>query len=109
MPVELVLPDSGAQAADTAQQRITKSAKLETAGKKLFAWKFRLTQAIEPLSEREMQVLNYLDSALTSEDIGRELYVSVNTIRTHIKNIYRKLGVNRRAEAVDRARELGLM
>jgi LuxR family transcriptional regulator, maltose regulon positive regulatory protein len=64
---------------------------------------------VEPLSERELQVLRLLDSALTSEEIGRELFVSVNTIRTHIRNIYAKLGVNRRGDAVQRAQELNLM
>jgi LuxR family transcriptional regulator, maltose regulon positive regulatory protein len=61
---------------------------------------------VEPLSERELQVLRLLDSALTNEEIGRQLYVSVNTIRTHIRNIYAKLGVNRRGDAVLRAKEL---
>jgi LuxR family maltose regulon positive regulatory protein len=64
---------------------------------------------IEPLSEREIQVLRLLDSALTSTEIGRELYVSVNTIRTHIRNIYAKLGVNRRGDAVRRAKESNLI
>ena len=63
---------------------------------------------VEPLSQRELQVLHLLDSPLTSEEIGRELYVSVNTIRTHISNIYAKLGVNRRSDAVQRAKELSL-
>ncbi len=64
---------------------------------------------VEPLSDREIQVLRLLDSALTSEEIGHELYVSVNTIRTHIRNIYAKLGVNRRGDAVRRAKNLNLM
>ncbi len=64
---------------------------------------------IEPLSDREVQVLRLLDSRLNNEDIGRELYVSVNTIRTHIRNIYSKLGVNRRREAIDKAKELKLI
>ena len=58
----------------------------------------------EPLSDRELQVLRLLDSPLTSEEIGRELYISSNTVRTHIKNIYAKLGVNRRMDAVRLAR-----
>jgi LuxR family maltose regulon positive regulatory protein len=64
---------------------------------------------IEPLSEREMQVLRLMDSALTNEEIGGELYVSVNTIRTHLRNIYAKLGVNRRGDAVRCAKELKLI
>ncbi|MCU0485946.1 MAG: LuxR C-terminal-related transcriptional regulator [Anaerolineales bacterium] len=64
---------------------------------------------VEPLSERELQVLRLLDSPLTSEDIGRELFVSANTVRTHIRNIYGKLGVHGRLEAIQRARELKLL
>ncbi len=64
---------------------------------------------IEPLSERELQVLHLLDSSLTSTEIGRELYLSVNTIRTHIRNIYSKLGVNGRFEAVKKAKDLNLI
>jgi LuxR family maltose regulon positive regulatory protein len=64
---------------------------------------------LEPLSERELQVLRMLDSPLTSDEIGRELYISTNTVRTHIKNIYAKLGVNRRLEAVQKAKEIKLM
>lgn len=54
----------------------------------------------EPLSERELTVLRYLASRLTSSEIARELYLSVNTVRSHVKAIYRKLGVNSRADAV---------
>jgi LuxR family maltose regulon positive regulatory protein len=54
-------------------------------------------------------VLRLLDSFLTSAEIGRELYVSANTIRTHMRNIYAKLGVNRRGAAVRRAKELNLL
>jgi LuxR family maltose regulon positive regulatory protein len=67
------------------------------------------TYLIEPLSDRELQVLRLLDSRLTNEEIGRELYVSVNTIRTHIRNIYSKLGVNRRGQAIDKSKELKLI
>jgi LuxR family maltose regulon positive regulatory protein len=64
---------------------------------------------VEPLSERELQVLRLLDSPLTSEEIGRELYVSANTVRTHIRNIYGKLDVHGRLEAIRKARELKLI
>ncbi len=63
----------------------------------------------EPLSARELQVLRMLASPLTSTEIAGELYISVNTARFHIKNIYSKLGVHSRVEAVDRAKELGLL
>jgi LuxR family maltose regulon positive regulatory protein len=63
----------------------------------------------EPLTGREMEVLRLLASTLTAEEIAEQLYVAPSTIRTHIKNIYAKLGVARRLQAVERARELGLM
>jgi LuxR family maltose regulon positive regulatory protein len=63
---------------------------------------------VDPLSERELDVLRLLRSDLSGPDIARELVVSLNTVRTHTKNIYAKLGVNNRREAVRRADELGL-
>jgi LuxR family transcriptional regulator, maltose regulon positive regulatory protein len=64
---------------------------------------------IEQLSERERIVLRYLTSALSNVEIADELYVSVNTVKTHIKSIYRKLNTTRRRDAVRRARELRLL
>jgi LuxR family maltose regulon positive regulatory protein len=64
---------------------------------------------IEPLSERELDVLRLLGSDLDGPDIARELIVSLNTVRTHTKNIYAKLGVNNRRAAVRRAKELDLL
>lgn len=63
----------------------------------------------EPLSERELQVLRLLRTDLTSSDIANRLFISTNTARTHIKNVYGKLDVHRRDEAVQRAQELGLL
>ena len=63
----------------------------------------------ESLTERELQVLRLLASSMTSSEIARELYVAPSTVRTHIKSIYSKLYVNRRMEAVQRARELGII
>jgi LuxR family maltose regulon positive regulatory protein len=64
---------------------------------------------IEPLSDRELQVLRLLATDLTSTEIGEQLYISVNTVRFHTKNIYSKLNVHSRRDAVQRARELGLL
>ena len=64
---------------------------------------------IEPLSERELDVLRLLGTDLDGPDIARELIVSLNTVRTHTKNIYAKLGVNNRRAAVRRAEELDLL
>ena len=64
---------------------------------------------IEPLSERELEVLRLLESDLGGPDIARELSVSLATVRTHTRNVYAKLGVNNRRAAVRRAAELGLL
>jgi LuxR family maltose regulon positive regulatory protein len=62
-----------------------------------------------PLTERELAVLRLLPARLTNREIGRELYVSVNTIRSHIQAIYRKLEVASRDEAIASARQAGLL
>ena len=64
---------------------------------------------IEPLTERELEVLRLLRTYLTGPEIARQLTVSLNTLRTHTKNIYSKLGVNDRQAAVRRAEELDLL
>jgi len=68
-----------------------------------------IEQLIEPLSARELEILNYLNGYLSSMEIAEQLVVSVNTVRTHMKNIYGKLGVHGRSAAVRRAKELGLV
>ncbi|WP_328497733.1 LuxR C-terminal-related transcriptional regulator [Streptomyces sp. NBC_00414] len=64
---------------------------------------------VEPLSAREREVLLHLAQMMTTEEIADELYVSVNTVKTHLKSVYRKLAVTRRSAAVRRARELELL
>jgi LuxR family maltose regulon positive regulatory protein len=63
----------------------------------------------EPLSQAEARVLHFLPTSLSAPEIARELYVSVNTVRTHMRHLYDKLGAHRRLEAIDRARALGLL
>jgi LuxR family maltose regulon positive regulatory protein len=63
---------------------------------------------VDPLSARELDVLRLLGTDLDGPDIARQLFVSLNTVRTHTKNIYAKLGVNNRRAAVRRAAELDL-
>jgi LuxR family maltose regulon positive regulatory protein len=63
----------------------------------------------EPLSESELRVLRYLPTNLRGPEVAAELFVSLNTIRSHLRNVYAKLGVHSRTEAVNRARELGLL
>ena len=64
---------------------------------------------VSDLSESELRVLRYLPSHLSAQEIGAELFVSVSTVKTHMRHVYDKLGVHRRTEAVERARELGLL
>jgi LuxR family maltose regulon positive regulatory protein len=63
---------------------------------------------VEPLSERELEVLKLLRSELSGPEIAQQLIVSLNTLRTHTKNIFTKLGVNNRRAAIHRAEELDL-
>jgi LuxR family maltose regulon positive regulatory protein len=67
------------------------------------------SQLLEPLSERELTVLEYLPGRLKNQEIAGELYVSVNTLKSHLRNIYRKLDVADRDEAVAKATEIGLL
>jgi LuxR family maltose regulon positive regulatory protein len=64
---------------------------------------------VEPLSPREQTVLRYLPTMMSNQEIASELFVSVNTVKTHLKAIYRKLDVDDRREAVRRARRLELL
>jgi LuxR family maltose regulon positive regulatory protein len=64
---------------------------------------------VEPLSPKELEVLGNLAELLTTEEIAQTMFVSVNTVRTHVRSILRKLSVSRRNDAVRRARELGLI
>jgi LuxR family maltose regulon positive regulatory protein len=66
-------------------------------------------QLPDPLSQAEVRVLRFLPTSLSAPEIARELYVSVNTVRTHMRHLYDKLGAHRRLEAIDRARALGLL
>jgi LuxR family maltose regulon positive regulatory protein len=63
----------------------------------------------EPLSHGEIRVLRYLPTKLSAPEIADQLYVSVNTVKTHMRHVYDKLGAHRRHEAVERARALGLL
>lgn len=92
---------------------------LDEAVKQLIAWlgdESELTnieqannQLIEPLSERELEVLQLITSGETNRDIASQLYVGLSTVKKHINHIYSKLGVKSRTQAIARARELGLI
>ncbi len=64
---------------------------------------------VEPLTEREREVLMHLSRMLTTAEVASEMYISVNTVKTHLRNIYRKLAADHRREAVHRARQLKLI
>jgi LuxR family maltose regulon positive regulatory protein len=64
---------------------------------------------VEPLTKRELSVLLYLPTKLSLREIASEMYVSLNTVKSHSSALYRKLGVSDRKSAVDTARKLGLL
>jgi LuxR family transcriptional regulator, maltose regulon positive regulatory protein len=66
-------------------------------------------QLVEPLTDCEARILRYLPTNLSAPEIADQLSVSANTVRTHMRHVYEKLGAHRRAGAVDRARALGLL
>jgi LuxR family transcriptional regulator, maltose regulon positive regulatory protein len=64
---------------------------------------------LEPLSKSEMRVLRYLPTHLSAPEIAAELSMSTSTVKTHMRNLYAKLGAHSRAEAVESARALSLL
>ena len=64
---------------------------------------------MDPLTDRELEILSYLPTRLTNSEMAQRCYVSVNTIKTHMTHIYRKLDVANRNGAIHRAREMGLL
>jgi LuxR family maltose regulon positive regulatory protein len=64
---------------------------------------------VEPLSEREVEVLQLIAGGLTNREIADQLYLSLNTVKVHTRNIYGKLDVHNRTEAVAKARALSLL
>jgi LuxR family transcriptional regulator, maltose regulon positive regulatory protein len=69
----------------------------------------RQPRLLEPLSDSEARVMRYLPTNLSAAEIADQLYLSVNTVKTHMRHLYAKLGVHRRREAVECARALGLL
>jgi len=67
------------------------------------------SELIEPLSERELEVLQLIAEGLTNPEIATRLYLSLNTVKVHTRNIYGKLGVHSRTQAIARSQELGLL
>ncbi len=67
------------------------------------------SELVEPLSERELQVLELIAAGLTNPEIAARLFLALNTVKAHTRNIYGKLGVHSRTQAVARARDLGVL
>ena len=65
--------------------------------------------AAADLSEREVTILRLLATELSQREIGSELYISLNTVKRHVRNIFHKLGVSSRPDAVARGQQLGLI
>jgi len=65
--------------------------------------------ALDPITERELEVLKLLESNLSNREIAARLFISLATVKTHTKHLYRKLGVRARHEAIVRGKELGLL
>lgn len=66
-------------------------------------------QLVDPLSNREIEILELIASGLKNKEIAEQLVISINTVLYHVKNIYRKLGVNKRTLAVAKAKEINLI
>ena len=64
---------------------------------------------VEPLTEREREVLRHFSDMLNTAEVASEMYISINTVKAHLKRIYRKLAATHRGEAVRRARQLELI
>ena len=64
---------------------------------------------IDPLTTRELELLSHLPTRMSNAELAATCFVSVNTVKTHVAHIYRKLGVTNRDEAVERAGQLGLL
>jgi len=90
---------------DGADAQLTRLARLD----RQLAGQSRAGSLAEPLTERERAVLQLLRGPLSLREIGHELYLSLNTIKTHTRAIYRKLGVSDRQDAVAKGRELDLL
>jgi len=118
-----IFVDEGQPMADLLEQTISQNIEADYARNLLAAFPEQVQQAVkfdvelitsiqplvEPLSERELEVLRLMAAGLKYNDVADKLVVSVNTVRHHTRNIYSKLDVNSRSQAVARAQDLGLL
>jgi LuxR family maltose regulon positive regulatory protein len=68
-----------------------------------------ISEGVEPLSEREIEVLQLISDGLTNQEIASQLYISLNTVKGHARNIYGKLGVKNRTQAIAKGKSLGIL
>ena len=115
-----IFVDEGASMAPLLRQTIAGGIAVDYAGRLLATLESEMREKrrattpapssmVEPLSERELEVLRLLTTHLSSTEIAQELLISANTVRSHIKSIYGKLSVHSRKDAVQRARELEVL
>jgi LuxR family maltose regulon positive regulatory protein len=67
------------------------------------------SEMVEPLSERELEVLRLIAGGLTNQEVATRLFLTLNTVKAHTRNIYGKLNVHSRTQAIARSQELGLL
>ncbi len=105
--------DEGEPMRRLLQHAVTESVAQEYAGRLLAAFPAPASPGtgdlLEPLNDREMAIVRFMSAGLSNRDIADELYLSVNTVKWHARNIYGKLGVGSRSMAVARARDLNLL
>ena len=114
--------DEGVPMARLLHRAAAQGIKADYAGKLLGAFEFQVadkdavsadskpeTRLVEPLSEREIEVLSLIAEGLSNRDIGERLYISQGTVKAHTSNIYGKLGVRSRTQAVACAQGLGIL
>ena len=82
---------------------------LRTEHKPIVNRKSEIQNLIEPLSKRELEILYLIAQGLTNVEIAQQIFISAQTVKVHTRNIYGKLGVNSRRQAVTKARALGLL
>jgi LuxR family transcriptional regulator, maltose regulon positive regulatory protein len=68
-----------------------------------------MSERVEPLSEREREVLHLIAEGLTNQEVATRLYLSLHTVKVHTRNIFTKLAVKNRTQAVARGRALGIL
>jgi LuxR family maltose regulon positive regulatory protein len=90
---------------DSAQAQLFRGEQLE--GRR--AIRSKLPPLAEELTDREEEVLRLLDGTLSLRQIGQGLFLSANTVKTHVRAIYRKLGASTRQEAIERGRKTGIL